>query len=68
MMRLRSSSPRPAHGSKPGIFADVKGDFEAACIEFVGTVMFLLIGFGGIQAAGDAIAGDENASFINRIM
>ncbi|CAE6467126.1 unnamed protein product [Rhizoctonia solani] len=33
------------------LFSSLHGDLHAAALEFVGTVLFLLLGFGGIQAA-----------------
>jgi len=41
-----------APGTRPmSGYARFVDDLEAACLEFVGTFLFLLLGFGGIQAA-----------------
>lgn len=39
---------------KPGMLAGLRKDISAAGLEFVGTVIFLLIGLGGIQATAEA--------------
>ncbi|CAE6506683.1 unnamed protein product, partial [Rhizoctonia solani] len=33
------------------LFGNLRGDLHAAALEFVGTILFLLLGLGGIQAA-----------------
>ncbi|EMD31295.1 hypothetical protein CERSUDRAFT_119849 [Gelatoporia subvermispora B] len=51
-------------------FANIREDFWAALLEYVGTTVFLLLAFGGIQAAQGEIesGGDMSASGIQRIM
>ncbi|EJU04263.1 aquaporin-like protein [Dacryopinax primogenitus] len=38
------------------LFSDLRNDLTAAALEFVGTVVFLMIGLGGIQAAATSSA------------
>jgi aquaporin related protein len=45
-------------------FSDLRFDLKAACLEFLGTVFFLLIGFGGIQVANTQGSGLESTAYI----
>ena len=45
--------PRRANNDRPprqGLFASLKDDLFAALLEFVGTTVFLMLAFGGVQA------------------
>ncbi|KAH7884784.1 aquaporin-like protein [Phlebopus sp. FC_14] len=51
-----STAQRDSPLSSGRLFGSLWLDFKAACLEFVGTTFFLLLGFGGIQAAtGEAL-------------
>lgn len=43
-------------------------DFKAACLEFVGTVFFLLIGLGGIQVAHSEGSGLGATAYVSACM
>ncbi|CCO26705.1 Aquaporin-1 [Rhizoctonia solani AG-1 IB] len=58
------------------LFGNLRGDLHAASLEFVGTILFLLLGLGGIQAAAysnqssvaaAANSTDDGAQAINRV-
>jgi aquaporin related protein len=50
------------------MFGNIKDDLEAAFLEFCGTVMFLLIGLGGIQAVTTASLQGTEASNVDRYL
>ncbi|OCH94811.1 aquaporin-like protein [Obba rivulosa] len=52
------------------LFANIAEDFLAASLEYVGTTVFLLLAFGGIQATqGEIGSGDDvSASGVERLM
>ncbi|KAG9316049.1 aquaporin-like protein [Chiua virens] len=53
-----------SYWSSQRLFQSLFVDAKAACVEFVGTTFFLLLGLGGIQAAnGEAL---ENGSVVER--
>lgn len=55
------------HSSKPR-FAELRQDFKAACLEFLGTVFFLLIGLGGIQVANVEGSGLGRTAYVAACM
>ncbi|KAL1949423.1 hypothetical protein VTO73DRAFT_8304 [Trametes versicolor] len=54
---------------KPSYFAEIKDDLYAALLEFVGTTFFLMLAYGGTQAAqGEALASGAQHSAIEQGM
>jgi hypothetical protein len=50
------------------MFATLSDDIEAACLEFCGTVLFLLIGLGGIQGVSAASSVGPEASSVEKVL
>ncbi|KAI0076187.1 putative aquaporin 1 [Panus rudis PR-1116 ss-1] len=55
---MASNSPRP------GLFANIKADMQAAFLEFMGTTTFLTLAFGSVQA----VAGQSDMSSVNDVV
>lgn len=60
---MSNPPPRP----RPGLFANLGDEMQAAFLEFVGTTTFLTLAFGGVQAASYQGA-DEGSSQITKVL
>ena len=49
-------------------FSNLRQDIKAACLEFLGTVFFLLIGLGGVQVANTQSSGLGSTAYIASCM
>lgn len=60
----------PPHKSSERLdkFSNLRQDIKAACLEFLGTVFFLLIGLGGIQVANTQGSGLGSTAYIAACM
>ncbi|GBE90132.1 hypothetical protein SCP_1801560 [Sparassis crispa] len=54
--------------SKESLFATIRDDLLAALLEYIGTTVFLLLAFGGIQAAQGETFSSQNPSNIDHVM
>jgi aquaporin rerated protein, other eukaryote len=68
-----TQSTTPPRRSKTGLFSDIREDLFAALLEFIGTVLFLLLGLGGIQASsteptGTVVPNVERVLYISTCM
>lgn len=66
----RKAAPAPDAAPRPGLFGTIGDDLQAALLEYVGTTTFLLLAFGGVQAAAEeaASAGEAVSIDVNHIM
>ena len=62
------SQPDTTSPRKPSFFVGIKDDLWAALLEYVGTTIFLLLAFGGVQAAAGEASASEASSEVSRIM
>ncbi|TCD64036.1 hypothetical protein EIP91_004585, partial [Steccherinum ochraceum] len=58
--------PKMTGGSS--LFSTFRSDFQAACLEFVGTTFFLTLAFGGVQAIAAEANEGGGGSFVDRDM
>ncbi|KAI0358198.1 aquaporin-like protein [Trametes cingulata] len=65
-----TSDANYAVGNTPrrGFFSEIRDDFTAALLEYVGTTFFLLLAFGGAQASQSEAAASGQSNNIERIM
>jgi len=65
--RMQNDLDPAARTTRPGLFDNLRDDLFAASLEFVGTICFLMLAFGGIQAVSEEGKSGE-ASNIERVM
>lgn len=65
--RVQNDMDPAMRPTRPGIFDNLRADLHAAAQEFVGTICFLLLAFGGIQAVSEE-GKSGNPSNIDKVM